>query len=54
VNEEGSEAEAATVIVIKAMTASVDPIPKVFEFKADHSFIFFIRDNRKEMIRWTN
>jgi len=50
VNEEGSEAAAATAIVIK-YSASIDPNkPKVYEFKADHPFMFFIRDNRNGMI----
>jgi serpin B len=50
VNEEGSEAAAATAIVIRVHTASVHPEPKVYEFKADHPFIFFIRDNRNGLI----
>jgi serpin B len=51
VNEEGSEAAAATAIVIRTHTASIDPNkPKVYEFKADHPFVFFIRDNRNGMI----
>jgi serpin B len=51
VNEEGSEAAAATAIVIRVHTTSFDPNkPKVYEFKADHPFMFFIRDNRNGMI----
>jgi serpin B len=50
VNEEGSEAAAATAIGIRTMAVPVDPTPKVFEFKADHPFMFFIRDNRNGMI----
>jgi serpin B len=51
VNEEGSEAAAATAIIVK-LKASVFPPkePKVYEFKADHPFVFFIRDNRNGMI----
>jgi serpin B len=51
VNEEGSEAAAATAIVIVPLDAVFPPkIPKVYEFKADHPFVFFIRDNRNGMI----
>jgi serpin B len=45
VNEEGSEALAATAIAAGGSSA-----PKVHEFKADHPFMFFIRDNRNGMI----
>uniref|UniRef100_T1IPU0 Serpin domain-containing protein n=1 Tax=Strigamia maritima TaxID=126957 RepID=T1IPU0_STRMM len=43
VNEEGSEAAAATAIIIRrtAMRGTFDP-----EFRADHPFLVFIRDNR--------
>jgi len=50
VNEEGSEAAAATAIVV-VFGNSIDPkIPKVYNFKADHPFLFFIRDNRNGII----
>jgi serpin B len=49
VNEEGSEAAAATTIFIRAHTTSVHPEPTVYEFKAYHPFMFFIRDNRNGM-----
>ncbi|HEY6437473.1 MAG TPA: serpin family protein, partial [Ignavibacteriaceae bacterium] len=45
VNEEGSEALAATAIAVGGSSP-----PKVHEFKADHPFMFFIRDNRNGMI----
>jgi serpin B len=48
VNEEGSEAAAATAIVV-VLTSSVTHEPKVQYFKADHPFTFFIRDNRNGM-----
>jgi len=45
VNEEGSEAAAATgvIVIIKA-------IPQSNIFQADHPFMFFIRDNRNGMV----
>jgi serpin B len=50
VNEEGSEAAAATAIVVKAGSAKPPNNPIIFEFKAIHPFLFFIRDNRNGMI----
>jgi serpin B len=43
VNEEGSEAAAATAVVIGTLSARIDPDPV---FRADHPFLFLIRDNR--------
>ncbi|MCX6647091.1 MAG: serpin family protein [bacterium] len=43
VDEEGTEAAAATAVVMKATADSIEPPEKV-EFKADHPFIFLIRD----------
>lgn len=42
VNEEGTEAAAATGVVMKQTTAMPAPIPV---FRADHPFIFVIQDN---------
>ena len=42
VNEEGTEAAAATAVVMATM--SLQPSPPVF--RADHPFLFFIRENR--------
>jgi len=42
VDEEGTEAAAATAVVMKAMSAGPMDIP---EFKADHPFIFLIQEN---------
>ncbi len=44
VNEEGSEAAAATAIIVEERVAVV------YEFRVDHPFMFFIRDNRNGMI----
>jgi serpin B len=45
VNEEGTEAAAATAVVMRSMMARMQqPAPPVF--RADHPFIFLIRDNR--------
>jgi serpin B len=44
VNESGTEAAAATAVGIKALSALV-PKPPV-EFRADHPFLFLIRDRR--------
>ncbi len=44
VNEEGTEAAAATAVVMKLAAAPVDPEP-VPIFRADHPFIFFIQDD---------
>ena len=40
VNEEGTEAAAATAVEMATKSISMDPV-----FKADHPFIFMIRDN---------
>ncbi|MGH7280004.1 MAG: serpin family protein [Polyangiaceae bacterium] len=43
VNEEGTEAAAATGVVMRAMAATLPP--KTVDFKVDHPFLFFIRDD---------
>jgi serpin B len=45
VNEEGTEAAAATGVVMMPMAARVNPEPPPI-FRADHPFVFLIRDNR--------
>jgi serpin B len=45
VNEEGTEAAAATAVVAKLAAAPVHPI-----FRADHPFVFMIRDNHSGSI----
>jgi len=44
VNEEGTEAAAATAIVMRSLAVTREQPPIVF--RADHPFIFLIRDNR--------
>jgi serpin B len=49
VNEEGTEAAAATAVAMRAMAAfpaREDPI----EFRADHPFVFLIRDRRTQSV----
>lgn len=49
VDEEGTEAAAATVVVMAPTSAGGDPTPQII-FKADHPFIFMIRENSTETI----
>merc|ERR1712179_885069 len=46
VNEKGSEAASATAVVIMTRMMIREPPP----FKADHPFLFYIRDNRSNFI----
>jgi serine protease inhibitor len=45
VNEEGTEAAAATAVVMTRSAVIKQPLPPPI-FRADHPFIFFIRDTR--------
>jgi serpin B len=49
VNEEGTEAAAATGVVMMPMAARINPEPPPV-FRADHPFVFLIRDNRNGAI----
>jgi serpin B len=48
VNEDGTEAAAATEVRMALMGIRFDPEPKVF--RADHPFLFFIRDKQTDMV----
>jgi serpin B len=48
VNEEGTEAAAATAVMMRS--AAIRASEKPVEFRADHPFVFIIRDNRTESI----
>jgi serpin B len=50
VNEEGTEAAAATAITVKALAARPTPPTPPIIFRADHPFMFLIRDNRSGSI----
>ena len=45
VDEEGTEAAAATAVMVATLSAAVNTPPPVI-FNADHPFLFIIRDNR--------
>ena len=45
VNEEGTEAAAATAVAVEGRAISKPPPPPPI-FRADHPFVFFIRDTR--------
>ena len=47
VDEKGTEAAAATAIVATEASA---PIDQPVEFKADHPFVFLIKDNKTDAI----
>jgi len=50
VNEEGTEAAAATAVTVIALAAPPTPPTHPIIFRADHPFMFLIRDNRSGSI----
>jgi len=50
VNEEGSEAAAATALVVVCYSSMISKPEEPCEFRADHPFLFFIRDNATKSI----
>jgi len=50
VNEEGSEAAAATAVIMKGRSISRFPPAEPVEFRADHPFLFYIVDNSTKAI----
>lgn len=51
VNEEGTEAAAATAMML--MRCSIPIEPPRFEFKADHPFVFFVIDRQSEVVHFS-
>jgi len=49
VDEKGTEAAAATANAGLAGAAAV-PMPKPIEFRADHPFLFFLRDDETGLV----
>ena len=49
VNEEGTEAAAATAVIVNRAMAMQRPQPPIV-FRADHPFVFLLRDNRSGAI----
>ncbi len=49
-NEEGTEAAAATAVGMPLAAAAPRPMPEPKVFKADHPFLFFIRDRKTNTV----
>ena len=50
VHEKGTEAAAATAVIVRTLSAPVRPLLPTANFHADHPFVFLIRDNRSGSI----
>jgi serpin B len=50
VNEEGTEAAAATAVVVATPSAVRTDVPPTPVFRADHPFVFLIRDTRSDSV----
>ncbi len=50
VNEEGTEAAAATAVTMRTMAMQGPDRIKPIVFRADHPFLFLLRDNRSGSI----
>jgi serpin B len=50
VDEQGTEAAAATAVVMAARGGRPEPPPSLPVFRADHPFLFFVRDVRSGTI----
>jgi serpin B len=50
VNEEGTEAAAATAVGMVLCAGVTGPPPRPVVFRADHPFLFFIRDRRTNAV----
>jgi serine protease inhibitor len=50
VNEEGTEAAAATAVTMRAMAMQAPDSTRPIIFRADHPFVFLLRDNRSGSI----
>ncbi|CAF3043062.1 unnamed protein product, partial [Rotaria sp. Silwood2] len=46
----GSEAAAATAVIMKTKSLSIRRTPDPIEFKADRPFLFFIRESRQNIV----
>ncbi len=50
VNEQGTEAAAATAVIMNPTSAAICDVPFIPEFRADHPFLFLIRNRNSGLI----
>lgn len=50
VNEKGTEAAAATAMMMRAMAMPPGPVEKITQFRADHTFYYYLRDTTNNAI----